>query len=262
MSQKLSTTLDNLLDEATNKNSSFRDMARAAGLDPSYDFIGARLRNMDFRDEDLRGFNFSRADLTGSDFRRANVESATFHGANLKGTIGLPEIPTDPIGMVLPRVSANILTGLVETLAAPPYNGVADLPVLADELHLELDELVPIVAALQLLRFVEFRARGDLKLTDAGKEFAELGTDDRKSLFRERLLAHVPLARFIRDHLLPLSTTLRKSTLTDRLENYMSAEDAEDTLRAVIGWGRYAEVFVYNDDSGIFSPINITMTMR
>src|ERR1700731_3630025 len=43
--------------------------------------------------------------------------------------------PTATINPVLPRVSANILAGLIETLAAAPYNGRADLPVLADELH-------------------------------------------------------------------------------------------------------------------------------
>src|SRR5271163_4250539 len=50
-----------------------------------------------------------------------------------------PQIGTAPAitsNTVLPRVSANLFSGLIETLAAPPYNGRADLPVLADELHL------------------------------------------------------------------------------------------------------------------------------
>jgi NitT/TauT family transport system ATP-binding protein len=38
----------------------------------------------------------------------------------------------------------------------------------------------------------------------------------------------------------------------------MSAEDVELTLRAVIGWGRYGEVFAYDDDSGTFSLENPT----
>jgi len=47
------------------------------------------------------------------------------------------------INTVLPRVSANLFSGLIEALAAEPYHGNADLPVLADELHMEGDELSP-----------------------------------------------------------------------------------------------------------------------
>jgi NitT/TauT family transport system ATP-binding protein len=167
-------------------------------------------------------------------------------------------LPVATINTVLPRVSANLLAGLVETLAAAPYNGRADLPVLADELHLEVDELFPVADALQLFRLAEIEG-GDIKLTDIGKQFAELGTDDRKRLFQRQLLAYVPLAAHIR-HVLQerANHAAPKSRFFDELEDYMSAEDAELTLRAVIGWGRYAEVFAYDDDSGTFSLENPT----
>ena len=44
------------------------------------------------------------------------------------------------------------MAGLMETLAAPPYNGRADLPALAAALQLEADELLPLGEALQMLR--------------------------------------------------------------------------------------------------------------
>ena len=62
---------------------SFSKLVKAAALDPSRDFVGASLRDMDFRDEDLRGFDFSFADLSGSDFRRANVSGVSFKDAKL-----------------------------------------------------------------------------------------------------------------------------------------------------------------------------------
>jgi len=98
-----------------------------------------------------------------------------------------------------------------------------------------------------------------IKLTEIGKQFAELGTDDRKRLFQRQLLTYVPLAAHIR-HVLQerANHTAPKSRFFDELEDYMSAEDAELTLRAVIGWGRYAEVFAYDDDSGTFSLENPT----
>ena len=172
--------------------------------------------------------------------------------------IGISDRPAATINTVLPRVSANLLAGLVETLAAAPYNGRADLPVLADELHLEIDDLFPVSDALQLLRLAETEG-GDIKLTDIGKQFAELGTDDRKRLFQRQLLSHVPLAAHIRDVLQGRANhTAPKSRFFDELEDHMSTEDAELTLRAVIGWGRYAEVFAYDDDSGTFSLENPT----
>jgi NitT/TauT family transport system ATP-binding protein len=143
-------------------------------------------------------------------------------------------------------------------LAAAPFNGKADLPVLADELALELDELFPVSESLQLLHFAEIEG-GDIKLTDAGKQFAEFGMDDRKKLFARQLLAYVPLAAHVRrvlqeraNHVAP------KSRFLDELEDHMSTEDAEATLRAVTAWGRFAEVYAYDDDSGAFSLENPT----
>ncbi|MGB8633128.1 MAG: nitrate/sulfonate/bicarbonate ABC transporter ATP-binding protein [Xanthobacteraceae bacterium] len=172
--------------------------------------------------------------------------------------IGASAPPAATLNTVLPRVSANLLAGLVETLAAAPYNGRADLPVLADELHMEADELFPVSDALQLLRFAEIEG-GDIKLTDVGKQFAELGTDDRKRLFQRQLLAYVPLAAHIR-HVLQdrANHTAPKSRFFDELEDHMSPEDVDLTLRAVTAWGRYAEVFAYDDDSGTFSLENPT----
>ena len=167
-------------------------------------------------------------------------------------------LPAATINTVLPRVSANLFAGLIETLATAPYNGRADLPVIADELHLEVDDLFPVADALQLLRLAEIEG-GDIKLTDTGKQFAEMGTDDRKRLFQRQLLNYVPLAAHIRHVLQERANHMApKSRFFDELEDHMSAEDVELTLRAVIGWGRYGEVFAYDDDSGTFSLENPT----
>ena len=160
------------------------------------------------------------------------------------------------IDMMQPRDSANLLSGLIETLAAAPFNGKADLPVLADELHLELDELFPVSESLQLLHFAEIEG-GDIKLTDAGKQFAEGSMDDRKKLFQRQLLTYVPLAAHIRRVLQERANhTAPKSRFLDEIEDHMSEEDAEATLRAVTAWGRFAEVYAYDDDSGAFSMEN------
>jgi NitT/TauT family transport system ATP-binding protein len=172
--------------------------------------------------------------------------------------IGAAGTVATSIDTILPRVSANLLSGFLETLAGDPYKGHADLPVIADELHLEADELFQVADALQMLRFAEIEG-GDIKLTDAGRQFVDAGTDDRKKLFQRQLLTYVPLAAHIRrvlqeraNHVAP------KSRFFDELEDHMSTEAAEETLRSVTAWGRFAESFAYDDDSQTFSLENPT----
>jgi len=164
--------------------------------------------------------------------------------------------PGTGISMVLPRVSPNVQAGLLEAVAAEPYNGRADLPPLAANLQMEIDDLFPIAETLQLLRFAEL-AEGDLRLTEAGKRFVRGDPDERKKLFAQHLVAYVPLAGHIK-HVLDERAAHRApaTRFHDELEDQMSEEDAEKTLRAVISWARYAEVFAYDESSGVFSLDN------
>src|SRR5208282_3088210 len=94
------------------------------------------------------------------------------------------------IDTILPRVSANLLSGLLEALAAEPFSGKADLPVIADELHMEGDDLFPVSDARQRMHLVEVEG-GDIKLTDVGKQFVDADTDERKKIFQRQLLTYV-----------------------------------------------------------------------
>jgi NitT/TauT family transport system ATP-binding protein len=164
--------------------------------------------------------------------------------------------PGTGIAMVLPRVSPNVLAGLMETLAGEPYHGRADLPPLAASLQMEIDDLFPVLETLQLLRSAEV-AEGDVRLTEAGMRFARADLDEGKRLFAQHLITYVPLAAHIKRVLDEReSHRAPASRFRDELEDSMSEEQAEDTLRAVISWARYAEVFAYDEDSGVFSLEN------
>ena len=165
-------------------------------------------------------------------------------------------IPGTGVGMTLHHISSNVLSGLIETLAAPPYYGHADLPVLASQLQLEADELLPLGESLQLLRFAQL-SEGDLVLTDAGKRFANLETDARKKLFAEHLVTYVPVMGLIRRVLDERpSHTAPEARFRNELEDYMSEDNADETLKTVVSWGRYAELFAYNEQSETFSLEN------
>jgi NitT/TauT family transport system ATP-binding protein len=160
------------------------------------------------------------------------------------------------IGTVLPHVSSNLLAGLMETVAGAPFYGTADLPKIASDLQMEIDELFPVAETLQMMRFAEV-AGGDIRLTELGNAFANAEPDERKRIFSRQLLNYVPLAQHIRRVLDERPTHLaRKSRFSDELEDHMSEDDAERTLRAMISLGSYAEAFAYDDENASFSLEN------
>jgi NitT/TauT family transport system ATP-binding protein len=161
--------------------------------------------------------------------------------------------PPHPLATPLPPVGINLMAGLMETLAAPPYDGRADLPALAETLHYEVDDLLPLGETLQLLHFAVLE-EGDIYLTEKGRAFVEADVDGRRMLFADALRAHVPLVNMIRQ-VLEERWNHRASAVRfrDELEDHMSPDYASDTLRTVVGWGRYAELFDYDEEAEQFS---------
>ena len=160
------------------------------------------------------------------------------------------------LAMALPRVSTNRLAGLMETLAGPPYNGKADLPEIAATLQMQVDDLFPVVETLQLLRFAD-TADGDIHLTEQARHFVEADVDARKRIFGDHLLAYVPIAGLIRrvlderpSHRAPFSR------FSEQIADFLPDQAADQTIRTVINWGRYAEVFAYDEATGQFSLEN------
>ncbi len=150
------------------------------------------------------------------------------------------------LGMRLPFVSCHRIVGLLEMLADPPFDEKADLRALAERLHLDVDRLLPVAEAAQILGFAEMRD-GSLHLTLPGNIFARDLADGRKRLFSEHLLRNVPLAAHIR-HVLSdrPGHAAPRQRFSPELEDHLTAHDAEQTLAAVIDWGRFAEIFEYD----------------
>ena len=166
-----------------------------------------------------------------------------------RGGQGFPGVG---VGMSLPPVSTNEMAGLMEALSGYP-DGRADLPALAEELNFEVDDLFPIAETLQLLRFAEV-AQGDIMLTAAGRRFADGDLDDRKRLFAEHLIAYVPLAALIKRVLDERPNhRARAARFSEELEDFMSEDYAEETLKAVVDWCRFAELFTYDEADQTFA---------
>jgi NitT/TauT family transport system ATP-binding protein len=109
-----------------------------------------------------------------------------------------------------------------------------------------------IAAALHIRQFAELKD-GTIKLTAADRRFAQSETDERNRLFREPLIRFVPLAAHIRQVLDEREGhRASRGRFAFELQDHLNQNDADSTLRAVIGWGRYAELFVYGDRTRTF----------
>lgn len=161
------------------------------------------------------------------------------------------------LGHRLPNVQISEITGLLDQMLEPEYSDKkVDLPFLADELHLDIDNLFPITEALEILRFAQV-SKGDIELNIAGKAFANADILERKKIFSNHLISYVPLARYIRRILdeRPEHRATEERFLSE-LEDYLSEDAAKEVLRTVIEWGRYAEIFAYDYNTGQLSLEN------
>lgn len=158
------------------------------------------------------------------------------------------------LGYRLPDVEPSELSGLIETMKT--FEERIDLPELADELMMNIDDLFPILETLEILGFARV-SDGDIQLTELGRQFSEADLQERKPLFAIRLLEKVPLARYIRRVLdEKVGHRVSEERFLSKLEDYLSEKEADRVLRTMIDWGRYAELFAYDFNTGILSLEN------
>lgn len=158
------------------------------------------------------------------------------------------------LGYRLPDVEPSELSGLIETMKS--FEERIDLPELADELMMNIDDLFPILETLEILGFAKV-SDGDIQLTELGRQFSEADLQERKPLFAMRLLEKVPLARYIRRILdEKVGHRVSEERFLSKLEDYLSEKEADRVLRTMIDWGRYAELFAYDFNTGILSLEN------
>src|SRR5438309_9537208 len=95
---------------------------------------------------------------------------------------------------MLPHARPGGIAGLLELVL--DHNGKDDIYRLADDLAFEIDDLLPIVDAAQLLGFLKV-TEGDAEITPTGAEYANSEILRQKELFRNAAVENVLLLRQI-----------------------------------------------------------------
>jgi len=235
------------IDEAV----SMADRILVLGADPGH--IRVELESLPSQQRDPRVEAYTR--LVDLIYRimtspQTDIETllAQAHPRPPKGPLTPPK-PARPY-QTLPHVAISDVTGLIELVYTSGDR--EDLYQLGRDLQLEVDELLPLVDAADLLNLADPQ-EGDLVLTEIGKRFAEADVLEEKQIFRQQALARIGMLRHIvADLEQDEGHTVSEDGYLAQLQEHFSEDEARAQLETVIDWGRYAELFSYVEERGIF----------
>ncbi len=149
---------------------------------------------------------------------------------------------------MLPHARVGGIAGLVELLH--DRGGREDLFRLAEELVMNVEDLLPILEACVLLGFAWLK-EGDVQITPQGAVFAEADIQQCKILFRQAALEHVTILKQI-DSILKRKSdhSIADEFFHDILDEHFAEDEVQRQFETAMNWGRYAEIFDYDREKG------------
>jgi len=149
----------------------------------------------------------------------------------------------------IPEIGISQILGLVELLIGK--GGSEDIYKLAGELSMELGETLTVIRAAEMLGLVHTPG-GDVVVEEFGVKVIDGTIAERKELIREKL-EQLPVFKSVSDFLKrEEDAEVTREEVLEKLAELIPNEDAESSFSAVVNWGRYAELFGYNDDTQTF----------
>jgi NitT/TauT family transport system ATP-binding protein len=149
---------------------------------------------------------------------------------------------------ILPHARVGGMAGLLELLH--DRGGREDLFRLSEDLVMDVEDLLPILEACQLLGFAWLK-QGDVQLSKEGAEFADADIQMRKVLFRKAALQHVTILKQIDSILRRKSDhSINDEFFRDVLDEHFAEDEVKRQFDTAMNWGRYAEIFDYDRESG------------
>lgn len=156
----------------------------------------------------------------------------------------------------IPMVDISELIGLFEVMSLHEKNGYIDLPKIAELLHLDINNLFPLIEVADILRFAKV-INADVSFTYFGRLFVDADILYRKQLFANNLLKYIPFVKYIKillDEV--IGNRISEDYFLSDLNIYFREDESKRILKTIINWSRYAEIFSYDYDSGELSLEN------
>ncbi|SPF48589.1 ABC-type nitrate/sulfonate/bicarbonate transport system, ATPase component [Candidatus Sulfotelmatobacter kueseliae] len=149
---------------------------------------------------------------------------------------------------MLPHARVGGIAGLLEFLQ--DRGGHEDLFRLAEQLVMDVEDLLPILEACVLLGFAWLK-EGDVQISPQGAAFAEADIQQRKVLFRQAALDHVTILKQI-DNILKRKSdhSIADEFFHDILDEHFAEDEVQRQFETAMNWGRYAEIFDYDREHG------------
>ena len=149
----------------------------------------------------------------------------------------------------LPEIGISQVLGLLELLIGK--GGKEDIYKLAGELSMELGETLTVIKAAELLGLVQTPG-GDVEVESFGTLVSDGSIADRKELLRGKI-EQIPVFKKVQEFLTSQDDhEVTREEVLEKLAELIPNEDAENSFSTLVNWGRYAELFGYNDDTQTF----------
>jgi NitT/TauT family transport system ATP-binding protein len=150
----------------------------------------------------------------------------------------------------LPHAKIGMIVGLLEQLN--DHGGKVDIYKLSQSLHFELDDLIPITEAAELLGFAKIES-GDLEFADLGRKVIDGDENAKKAIFRRQIILNIPLVnRIITELEKSDDHRIGRERILEFLQYSFSPQESQRQLDTVVDWARYAELFDYDPDADEF----------
>ena len=149
----------------------------------------------------------------------------------------------------LHEIGIRQIMGLVELLIGK--GGREDIYKLAGELSMELGETLTVIKGAEMLGLVHTPG-GDVTVEAFGHQVIDASITERKDLVREKL-ENLSAFKAIREFLASKDDAeVGRDEVLEKLAELIPNDDAETSFSTLVNWGRYAEMFGYNDDTQTF----------
>ena len=135
------------------------------------------------------------------------------------------------------------MMGLLVLLNA--HKGSEDVALLADDLDLEIDEILPSLEFAEVLQLVRV-ADGRAAFTDLGRHIVQSTIRERKAIVRDQLKRTTLFRTLLR----ALESAPDHCLSDERLNQIVSltTAPADEAVQNIVNWGRYADLFRYDTD--------------